>query len=86
VQKWLLPEVQKVRLCPTEVGELNRSEVSANVIFLAKLNKKEFYLKMVLRLGLIKSNCLFHRGCTNTFKVSADNDYKGLRESEENDV
>jgi hypothetical protein len=41
---------------------LNRSDVSANATFLDKLSNKEIYLKMAVRLGLIKSNC------TDTFK------------------
>jgi hypothetical protein len=48
---------------------LNRSEINANVTFLGKLSNKETYWKMALSLGLIKSNCLSHRGCTNTFKL-----------------
>jgi hypothetical protein len=38
-------KVQKVRFCPTEEGDPNRSEVRANTTFLAKLSNKEIYKK-----------------------------------------
>jgi hypothetical protein len=47
----------------------NRSEVNANVTFMAKLSSKETYLKMVLRLGLIESNCLSHTGCSDNLEL-----------------
>jgi hypothetical protein len=50
--------------------------------FLAKLSNNKTYLKMALRLGLIISNCLSHRGLLtplNCCKVSADNSYKVLQ-------
>jgi hypothetical protein len=50
----VLPEkIQKVRFCPTEKRDLNRSEVSTSATFLAKLSNKETYLKVVVRVGLI---------------------------------
>jgi hypothetical protein len=61
-QEWLLSEshsfFQKVRPVPRRRGSntSNRSEVSANVAFLAKLSNKEIYWKIAVRLGLIKSN------------------------------
>jgi hypothetical protein len=46
-QECLSWEVQKVRFCPQRRGSntFNRSEVSANVTFLAKLSNKEIYFK-----------------------------------------
>jgi hypothetical protein len=67
---------------------LNRSEVSANANFLAKLSNREIYLKMALRLGLIKSNYLSHKGCIdflNSCKVSAENSYKVFIRKIQND-
>jgi hypothetical protein len=46
------PRKAKKSILYHEGGAVKRSEVSANVTFLAKLSNKEIYLKMVLKNGL----------------------------------
>jgi hypothetical protein len=67
-----------------EEGDLNRSEVSANATFLAKLNNKEIYLKtkVTLRLDLINLiACPIGDVLTPSkyYKVLIGNSYKVLQ-------
>jgi hypothetical protein len=59
--------------CPTEKGASNRSEVSANATFLAKLSNKEIYRKWLL--GFIGDVVTPLNDCEEL----ADNSYKVLQ-------
>jgi hypothetical protein len=71
-----------------EDGDANRSEVSANQTFLAKLSNKEIYKKVALRLGLISLiACPIEDVLRSLYgcKVLAGNSYKVFARKIQND-
>jgi hypothetical protein len=77
-------KVQKVRFCPTKEGDLSRSEVRANRIFLSKISNKATMrlTKVALRLFLINQIvCPIRHVVTplNSCKVLIGNSYKVLQ-------
>jgi hypothetical protein len=68
-QEYLLPGSQVLSHGRRRSNTSNRSEVINIANFGEELINKEIYQKMAVRLSLIRSNCVSHRGCTDTFKL-----------------
>jgi hypothetical protein len=65
----------------------NRSKANANATFFGQIKQQRDLLKMALRLGFLKSNCLIQDVVTslNCHEVSADSSYKVFTRKIQND-